>query len=149
MPMKRILVGVDGSKHSKRACQYAVDLAKAFGSTIILATSFRGQTIISDDPERQYEVKGVKHRAQNRLAWYKELVDQEKIKREVMILDGPAAQALSDAAKRSHADIVIIGSRGRTNLVGLMFGSTAHTLMHIAHCPVIAIRLQHKLLSEN
>lgn len=149
MPMKRILVGADGSEHSKRAAHYAVDLANAFGSTIILATSFRGETIVSDDPAKQYEVKGVKQRAQNRLAWYKEFIDTNGISREVMILDGPAAQALADAADRAHADIVVIGSRGRTNLVGLMFGSTAHTLMHIAPCPVIAVRLKHRLPSDD
>jgi nucleotide-binding universal stress UspA family protein len=146
--MKRILLGADGSEHSKRAAKYAVDLAKAFGSTVIIATAYQGETIVTDDPSQQYQVKGVKWRAQHRQSWYKELMDKNNIPREAVVLDGPSAEALAAAAEREHADIMIIGSRGRSNLAGLIIGSTAHALLHIAPCPVIAVRLKHKLPSE-
>lgn len=76
-------------------------------------------------------------------------MDKNKIPREVLVLDGPAAEALSAAADREHADIIIIGSRGRSKLAGLVLGSTAHTLLHVSPCPVITVRLKHKLPSDS
>ncbi len=149
MPMKKILLGADGSEHSKRAAHYALDLAKAFGSTVVIATSFRGQTIVTDDPALQYSIKAMKQQAKHRQSWYKELFDKNNVKRESVVLDGPAAEALAEASKREHADIIIIGSRGRTKLAGLIIGSTAHALLHIAPCPVITVRMGHKLPSDD
>ncbi|MEF2145565.1 MAG: universal stress protein [Desulfovibrionaceae bacterium] len=148
MPMKKILLGADGSEHSKHAAHYAVDLAKAFGSKVLIVSTYRGQTIVTEDPEHQYTMKEMRRRATHLQAWYVELLDKNDIPHENLILDGPAAEAIADAATREDVDIIIIGSRGRSNLVGMILGSTAHTLLHIANCPVMAIRLKHKLPSE-
>ena len=148
MPMKRILLGADGSEHSKRAALYALDIAKAFGSTVVIVSTYRGQTIVSEDPSHQYSIKAMRNEATHTQAWYKELLDKNDIPYETLVLDGPAAEALAAAAEREHADIIIIGSRGRSKLAGLVLGSTAHTLLHIAPCPVITVRMKHKLPSE-
>jgi nucleotide-binding universal stress UspA family protein len=148
MPMRKILLGADGSEHSKHAARYAVDLAKAFGSKILIVSAYRGHTIVTDDPAHQYTMKEMRRRAKHRQAWYQELLDKNEIPWESHILDGPAAEAIADVAKRRDTDIIIIGSRGRSNLVGMILGSTANALMHIADCPVLAIRLKHRLPSD-
>ena len=116
---------------------------------MIIATSYRGQTIVTEDPANQYAIKAMRKNAEHIQAWYKELMDKNEIPREYVVLDGPAAEALAAAAEREHADILIIGSRGRSNLAGLVLGSTAHTLLHVAPCPVITVRLKHKLPSQS
>ncbi|SKA72335.1 Nucleotide-binding universal stress protein, UspA family [Paucidesulfovibrio gracilis DSM 16080] len=147
MPMKKILLGADGSDHSKHAARYAVDLAKAFGSKVLIVTTYRGQTIVTNDPAHQYTMKEMRRRAKHRQSWYQELLDKNDVPWESHILDGPAAEAIADTAQRRNADIIIIGSRGRSNLVGMIVGSTTNALMHIADCPVLAIRLKHRLPS--
>lgn len=144
MPFKRILLAVDGSEHAFNAAQYAVELAQALGSKIILTTVAKYETIVLDEPRFQTTVDQTKEKAEHRLAPARELLEKSRISYEALILDGPTAEAIADAAERERADLIVMGSKGHSNLSGLIFGSKAHTLLHIAPCPVLAIRLRHK-----
>ncbi len=50
----------------------------------------------------------------------------------------PAAQTLLAAAE--HADLVVVGERGRGGFVGLALGSTAEQVLRHAPCPVVVVR---------
>jgi nucleotide-binding universal stress UspA family protein len=52
---------------------------------------------------------------------------------------GGAAQAIADAAKEHQSDAIVVGTRGRTPVVGLLVGSVTNRLLHVAPCPVIAV----------
>ena len=144
MPFKRILLAVDGSEHALNAAQYALELAQALGAKILLTTVAKYETIVLDEPRFQTTVDQTKEKAEHRLAPVREMLDKAGVPYEPLILDGPTAEAIADAAEREAADLIIMGSKGHSNLSGLIFGSKAHTLLHIAPCPVLAIRLRHK-----
>jgi nucleotide-binding universal stress UspA family protein len=50
-----------------------------------------------------------------------------------------AGHMIADAARDVDADLVIVGTRGHTALAGLMLGSVAQRLLHLAPCPVMAV----------
>jgi nucleotide-binding universal stress UspA family protein len=52
---------------------------------------------------------------------------------------GGAAQAIADAAKEHQSDAIVVGTRGRTPVVGLLVGSVTNRLLHLAPCPVVAV----------
>jgi nucleotide-binding universal stress UspA family protein len=52
---------------------------------------------------------------------------------------GGAAHAIADAAKNEGVDVIVVGTRGQAPLSGLLLGSVTNRLLHIAHCPVLAV----------
>jgi nucleotide-binding universal stress UspA family protein len=53
---------------------------------------------------------------------------------------GHAAREIIDDAKEHDAGIILMGSRGRGDLTGLVLGSTAHKVIHLADQPVLVVR---------
>ncbi|HET6870422.1 MAG TPA: universal stress protein [Solirubrobacteraceae bacterium] len=54
-------------------------------------------------------------------------------------MSGGAAHAIAEIAAREHADLIVVGTRGHTPLVGLLLGGVTQRLLHIAPCPVLAV----------
>jgi nucleotide-binding universal stress UspA family protein len=53
---------------------------------------------------------------------------------------GHAAREIIEDAREHGADVIIMGSRGRGDLAGLVLGSTAHKVIHLADRPVLVVR---------
>jgi nucleotide-binding universal stress UspA family protein len=53
---------------------------------------------------------------------------------------GHAAREIIEDAKEHDADVIVMGSRGRGDLTGLLLGSTAHKVIHLADRPVLVVR---------
>ena len=52
---------------------------------------------------------------------------------------GQVAQALSAAAEEFDADMIVVGSRGRSDVAALAIGSVSHKLLHLARRPVLVV----------
>jgi len=55
-------------------------------------------------------------------------------------LFGYAARSIVDDAKEHDVDVIVMGSRGRGDLAGLILGSTTHKVIHLADRPVLIVR---------
>jgi len=53
---------------------------------------------------------------------------------------GQAASEIVDLAKQHDVGIIVMGSRGRSDLAGLVLGSTAHKVIHLTDRPVLVVR---------
>jgi universal stress protein A len=53
---------------------------------------------------------------------------------------GHAAREIVEDAKRHDVKVIVMGSRGRGELAGLVLGSTAHKVIHMADRPVLVVR---------
>ncbi|MGQ4877429.1 universal stress protein [Billgrantia sp. LNSP4103-1] len=58
---------------------------------------------------------------------------------ETRVLDGDPRRAIIEEAKREHADLIVIGKRGRNRIQELLLGSTAEAMARGAQCPVLIV----------
>jgi nucleotide-binding universal stress UspA family protein len=57
----------------------------------------------------------------------------------VVVLDATAADGLRRAATERDAELLVIGSRGRGTVRAALLGSTAHSLVDDAPCPILVV----------
>src|SRR5581483_6327505 len=55
------------------------------------------------------------------------------------VMVGGPAHAIKSIAKEANADLIVVGTRGHSPVAGLLLGSVTQRLLHIAHCPVLAV----------
>ena len=58
-----------------------------------------------------------------------------------LLASGDASDAIVDTARKIGADLIVIGTHGRTGVRRMLLGSVAETVLRAAPCPVLAIRL--------
>jgi nucleotide-binding universal stress UspA family protein len=60
----------------------------------------------------------------------------------VEVLEGPPADAILNVAQVRECDLIVMGSRGRGALAGLLLGSVSHRVVAHARMPVMVVRAQ-------
>jgi nucleotide-binding universal stress UspA family protein len=134
-----VVVGVDGSPTSEAALAFAFEAAAARKVPLVAVHTwwdlFVDPTMA---PLLDWDAIEVDERAllAERLAGWGEKYPDVPVERLVM-RDRPA-RALVDQSMR--AQLVVVGSRGRGGIAGLLLGSVSHAVLHRAHCPVAVVR---------
>lgn len=136
--MNKILLPVDGSDHSRRAVAKAAELAKLSG----------GEVRVFHYQEQEPSKAGVvtTETSSDAAALVKQAIDElqelgVKASGETRVgLYGEAARAILDEASRFDADLIVMGSRGRSDFEALLLGSVAHKVIHYGHSPVLIVR---------
>jgi nucleotide-binding universal stress UspA family protein len=135
---KTIMLALDGSEHAERAIPFAEELAKASGGQVVAVhvrelTASRGgaQPLHVDQEEIEAGVRGQVDGLTQRG------VDANL--RLGSIALGGAAHVIADLAVECHADLIVIGTRGRSAVRGVLLGGVTQRLLHLAHCPVLAV----------
>lgn len=135
---ERILVAVDGSPQSEKTIVVAVDLARRYGSAVTIVhvrehERYEGSDVDLGPPIPAEElVNGV-------LARFRDggVDAQGEIRR---VSSGNTPQQIVEVAAESHADLIIMGSRGMTEWKSLLLGGVANKVVHHATCPVLLVR---------
>ena len=134
----RILVPTDFSRPSEPALDYAHELAQQFGASLhllhvvnrpLLAEGLAAEAYMSEKFESDM-VRGTEARLR-KLAPDAASTD---------VVFGYPAKAIVDWASRLSADLIVMGSHGRTGMAHLMLGSVAEAVVRTAQCPVLTVR---------
>ena len=140
MELKKILVPVDGSDYSTRAVDAAIALASMTNGEILVIHCHRPFPMILGEPYYQKAIDKIMKRSDELLEPYRNILQISGISFADRILEGPAANAICEVAKLENADIIVMGSRGRNELEGLLLGSCTHRVLSMAPCPVLVVR---------
>jgi nucleotide-binding universal stress UspA family protein len=132
-----IVVGYDGSGPSNAALTKALELAGGLSVPVVLVYGYHAGKLggeVTDYAAALHEL-GEKATADG-VAHAREAGGAEP---EVVIESGDPADVLNDVACRRSAAMVVIGTRNEHPVRGLLLGSVAHKLIHIADVPVLIV----------
>lgn len=175
---QRIVVGLDGSDHARKALGIAVEWARLHKSALLMVHALEASPLSDDerklaetefgmqilgerppaatvgDPGRDPRmglaaVPGrpaygpLTARTQMMHSLLEEMrqdAQQQGVEKvEICIESGEPADVILDIAGNAKADLIVIGSRGLSDLQGLVFGSTAHKVAHRASCTCLTV----------
>lgn len=140
MPDVKILVPVDGSPPSHKATDYAAKMAGLMAAELLLLHCHKPFPSVIGEPYLQKAITQRLENSQRLLTSYREMLEKRGVAFSERILEGPAGSRICETSRIEGCEMIVMGSRGRTDLQGLLLGSTAHRVLHCAHCPVLVVK---------
>jgi universal stress protein A len=148
--VKRILVPVDGSPYSMGALDCAAMLGKTFAAEIILLHVVESPLfcfsladrpmVLTHRPDGDVMEKAL---AEKR-SWLEDLARQirkkEKLAVRPRLTAGLPHREILRASEKVRADLIVLGTHGRTGVEHILLGSVAEKVVRLAACPVLTVR---------
>jgi nucleotide-binding universal stress UspA family protein len=142
--IRRILVPIDFSEHSRDALRYAVDLGSIFDAELVLVYVVEAMGYPADLGYGQVAIPQIEHDLSERGgAELKRLAEKYVGGKLAVKFHVPAGRPFVEiirAAREFEADMIIIATHGHTGVEHILFGSTAEKVVRKAPCPVLVVR---------
>jgi nucleotide-binding universal stress UspA family protein len=137
-PIRTILLATDLTAASTEATERAVELASRLDARLLIVNVLEKRRLSGggshdrvDQARSEREVTLVKVVREAREAG---------VKAEFLVWEGEPGDSIAAAAEAEHADIVVVGTRGRSGAERLLLGSVSDHVVRHADCPVLVVR---------
>ena len=145
MTYQKILVAIDDSEISANVIQQAAQLAKALNSEITVVEVMALDPYLADTYIRLGQsndlIERVRGYVQENLAKAEQKFEELGLTVATQVLEGfSIPQEIIGAAQNLGADLIIMGSHGRTGFKKFILGSVAQKVLGESHIPVLIVR---------
>ncbi|HEY66412.1 MAG TPA: universal stress protein [Caldilineae bacterium] len=137
--IKTILFATDASGASERALVYVEHLARLEQARVHVFHAY-------EPPQRYSGIDGFEElREQFRRVAQAAVDDSTEFLREAgveaegEVVEGAAAPAILEAARRHDVDLIVIGTRGPSSVAEMLLGSVSTQVLRYAPCPVLVV----------
>ncbi len=135
---KTIVVATDGSKYSRLAADRAIAFAKSYGGELrVLSVVDVPTEFYAEAPQA---VEDLIRKAKQFVADVKKHAEDAGVKADTFVGEAEAHDAVNKLADEQKADMIVIGSHGRTGLRRLLMGSVAEKVIGFATRPVLVVK---------
>jgi nucleotide-binding universal stress UspA family protein len=145
-PLGTILVPTDLSENSQPAICLALSLAKALGSKVTFLYVWPPEFTFEADMKASQD-EHFKHVRDAVLAEHKKALEDFVARYECggvpvncVLKSGPPFLEIIMTAKEIEADLILMGTHGRSGLAHVFIGSVAEKVVRRAHCPVMTVK---------
>jgi nucleotide-binding universal stress UspA family protein len=140
-PKRRVVVGVDGSDEARAALTWAVEWARPLGAEVEAVAVFDA-AMAWIDVGSDYEERWIDQARSTATTTVEHVVgevtrDHAGASVHAVVAEGAPARVLVDRAR--HADLLVVGRRGRGEFAGLVLGSVSQRCIEHSTCPVAVI----------
>jgi nucleotide-binding universal stress UspA family protein len=140
MSQKKILVAVDGSDYSYDVLDTAIEYTRLLNARVVFVHCHRKFPTITGQPRRDKEISDILSETETLIRPFLQYLEKATIPVEERLMEEPAGAAISDVARIEECKLIIMGSRGLTDLASLIVGSVTHRVLQTAPCPVLVVR---------
>ena len=138
--IERVLAPVDGSASSKNAAMYAAHLVNAKHPKIYLLHVCEPITMTIGGPKAEELRREAREAAMALLEEYKTLLAPCGLEVELVVSSGRPDYEILNVQEELDCDLIVIGSRGMSELESVIMGSVVSGVLEEATCPVLVTR---------
>lgn len=142
---RKILHLTDFSNASGPAFKQALELAKQERAELRLVHVVAPPAVLLEDSFMTAKtwaelITAVRREAQRRLAPLLVKAKKARVRASAAVLEGIPFEEIAREARRRRADLIVMGTHGRTGMARLFLGSVAARVLAVARCPVLTVR---------
>jgi nucleotide-binding universal stress UspA family protein len=137
LPIHTILFPTDFSENANQAFPLACSLARDYGARLV--------ALYVLPPPAGHERLDARHFPEEYYGVPREVLHQlqapdDNVRVEHRLEEGPAAQVIIEVAREIQADLIVMGTHGRTGFDRVLFGSAAEQVLREAPCPLLTVK---------
>jgi nucleotide-binding universal stress UspA family protein len=145
--ISKILIAVDGSRHSLKGVEYGAEIAAATNADVILLNVVKKMAIPEGlrefaKAEHIYgmDIDLLKRGAQFMLHKAMDATRQAGVKNvEIEVEEGPFARTIVARAKHHRVNLIVLGARGMGDIEGALGGGVSYRVGVLAKCPLLVV----------
>jgi len=141
LPLKRILVAIDGSRHSDAVWRTALELARRFEAELtVLHVAVPRSRSLEMSPSAALRAQAAARRQGARLLEDVRAAAAGVVPAATELRFGDPADVICERGVAGDVDLIVVGSRGLNLLDRIMLGSVSSAVVQRAHCSVLVVR---------
>ncbi len=138
--LEKILVPLDGSKHSIKALEMAVQIALKFDGKITLMHVYSiGGLAISSTLVQEF-IEAIRRVGAGILTDGEKRVKAEGVQAETLLIEGHAVEQIVKTCREGRFNLVVRGARGLGRMKKMLLGSVSEGVTRHACCPVLVVK---------
>jgi nucleotide-binding universal stress UspA family protein len=139
-----ILAPTDMSEPSSRAVAYAAELARRMETQLVLLHILSPRLVDERAEKGNFVDVQLEDERTTLDQWYTGVVNEvirKGVRADFRIAVGDPVEEILDLAQFLHAEMIVMGTHGRTGLQRALLGSVAEGVLRHAECPVLTLRM--------
>lgn len=137
-PISTILLATDLSPASAEATDRAIDLAARLGARLLIVNVLEPRRLVGGGDHQR--VDQARAERETRLVQLVHAARAAGAHAEFLVWTGDPGSSIAAAAEAERADLVVVGTRGRSGAERMLLGSVSDHVVRHAGCPVLVVR---------
>lgn len=139
---RKILLATDGSESARKAADAVIELARLSGAKVY-AVCVIDRSIYSSVPEdlewEEAMYAQFRELGEEAVSYVEKAAEDSGLQVESTLLEGHPAEKILDFAEKQDADMIVIGSLGKTDIERFLLGSVSEKVVRNAKIPVLVV----------
>ncbi|MGC8871820.1 MAG: universal stress protein [Caldimicrobium sp.] len=140
--IRKLLLPVDGSPYSERANERALFLAKAFKASVSILFVVELLFELYETPAELVNlIETLRNEGEEIVRKMRLKFKEENIPSEAFVVQGNIAEQIIEFSNKEEADLIVMGSHGKTGLKRLLLGSVTEKVINFGNKPVLVVKI--------